>query len=180
MERKPIAIEDFTISPYHFFEDRWLLLTGGDFASRQFNAMTISWGAVGVMWNRAYAQVVVRPVRYTFEFMERYDSFTVCAFPESYHAALSLLGTKSGRDGDKIAEAGLTPVSASCVAAPAYAEAELVIECKKVYWQDLDPQHFLKPEIARNYPRKDYHRMYFGEILAVLGTETYATRREPC
>ena len=74
--------------------------------------MTISWGSLGVMWGRPFVQVVVRPQRYTFEFMERYQTFTLCAFPRQYHQALSLLGTKSGRDGDKIAEAGLTPTSA--------------------------------------------------------------------
>jgi flavin reductase (DIM6/NTAB) family NADH-FMN oxidoreductase RutF len=173
MERKPIVIEDLAVRPYRFFEIDWLLLTCGDFQRREFNAMTISWGGLGVLWGRLLAQVVVRPVRYTYDFMERFDTFTVCAFPEAYHPALSLLGEKSGRDGDKIAESGLTPIAASCVAAPAYAEAGLVIECRKIYWQDMDPAHFLDRAIDRNYPRKDYHRMYFGEILAIQGTEEY-------
>jgi len=120
--------------------------------------------------------VVVRPGRYTHEFMERFDTFTLCAFPRAYHKALSLLGTKSGRDGDKIAEARLTPVASTCVAAPSYAESELVIECRKIYWQDFLPEHFLDPEIAKNYPEKDYHRIYYGEILAVQGSERYSAR----
>jgi flavin reductase (DIM6/NTAB) family NADH-FMN oxidoreductase RutF len=173
MERSPIAIEHLTVKSYSFFEVDWLLLTCGDYSQRHYNAMTISWGSLGVMWNRLFMQVVVRPVRYTYEFMERYDSFTVCAFPREYHAALSLLGTKSGRDGDKILEAGLTPIPAACVAAPAYAEAELVIECRKIYWQDLDPAHFIDPSIAGNYPLKDYHRIYYGEVAAIQGIEKY-------
>ncbi len=173
MERSPIAIERFAVKPYSFFEIDWLLLSSGDFESRHFNAMTISWGSLGVMWGKPFAQVVVRPVRYTYEFMERYDSFTICAFPKKYHQALSLLGAKSGREGNKIAQAGLTPVASTCVAAPGYVEAELIIECRKMYWQDFDPSHFLNPAIARNYPQKDYHRIYYGEILAVQGTGQY-------
>jgi flavin reductase (DIM6/NTAB) family NADH-FMN oxidoreductase RutF len=173
MERKPIAIEDFTIQEYRFFEIDWLLLTSGDFAAAKYNAMTISWGSLGVMWNKPFVQVVVRPQRYTFEFIERYDTFTLCAFPRQYHPALSLLGTKSGRDGDKIGQAGLSPLASTCVAAPSYAEAGLVLECRKIYWQDYDPAHFLDPAIAKNYPAQDYHRAYFGEILAVLGSDDY-------
>jgi flavin reductase (DIM6/NTAB) family NADH-FMN oxidoreductase RutF len=175
MERSPIAIENLTVKAYSFFEIDWLLLTCGDYEQRHYNAMTISWGSLGVMWGRPFFQVVVRPQRYTREFIEKYDTFTVCAFPKQYHQALSLLGTKSGRDMDKIARAGLTPIAAACVAAPVYAEASLVIECRKIYWQDLDPAHFLNPEIGRNYPMKDYHRIYYGEILAVQGTDQYQT-----
>lgn len=173
MERKPIAIEEFNLNAYSFFEKDWLLLTSGDFAEGKFNAMTISWGSLGVMWGRPFAQVVVRPHRYTFAFMEHYPTFTLCAFPRQFRRALSLLGTKSGRDGDKIAESGLTPTAASRIPAPAYAEAGLVLECRKIYWQDYDPGHFLDPEIAGNYPQQDYHRVYFGEILAVTGTDLY-------
>ena len=174
MERKPIAIEDFTVKAYGLFEVGWLLLTSGDFETGHYNAMTISWGSLGVMWNRPFAQVVVRPVRYTYEFIEQYDTFTLCAFPANYHKALSLLGTKSGRDGDKIKEAQLTAVKAKRASAPAFAEADLVIECRKMYWQDFDPKNFLDPKIDQNYPRKDYHRMIFGEIIAVEGIDKYA------
>jgi len=173
MERSPIAIEKFTVKAYSFFEVDWLLLTSGDFQAQQYNAMTISWGSLGVIWGRPFVQVVVRPQRYTYQFMERFDTFTVCAFPRQYHQALSLLGAKSGRDGNKIADAGLTPAAATCVAAPVYDQAELAIECRKIYWQNMDPSHFLDPAIARNYREKDYHRIYYGEILAVQGTEQY-------
>lgn len=173
MERSPIAIENFTVKAYSFFEVDWLLLTSGDFQAQQYNAMTISWGSLGVMWGRPFIQVVVRPQRYTYHFMERFNTFTVCAFPKEYHQALSLLGTKSGREGDKIAEAGLTLIPATCVAAPAYAEATAVIECRKIYWQNMDPAHFLDPAIGRMYHEKDYHRIYYGEILAIQGIDQY-------
>ncbi|MFN2272322.1 MAG: flavin reductase family protein, partial [Anaerolineae bacterium] len=122
---------------------------------------------------RPFVQVVVRPTRYTYGFMEQYDTFTLCAFPEAYRQALQLLGTKSGRDGDKIAEAGLTPIASTLVPAPGFAEADLIIECRKMYWQDMAPAQFLDPAIENHYAKKDYHRIYFGEVMAINGTEAY-------
>lgn len=173
MERKPIRVEDLTVKAYSLWEEQWLLLSSGDFSAGHFNCMTISWGSLGVIWGRPFVQVVVRPQRYTFEFMQQYPTFTVCAFSETYRPALNLLGSRSGREMDKLEESGLTAQPASAVAAPVYAEAELAIECQKVYWQDLEPNHFIDPEIHRNYPKLDYHRMYFGEILAVTGLPAY-------
>ena len=121
----------------------------------------------------ASPQVVVRPVRHTFQFIEKFDSFTLSAFPDDCHDALLLLGSKSGRDGNKIAESGLTPQASARVGAPGFVEAELVLECRKIYSDDFDPARFLDPTIDRNYPEKDYHRMYFGEIVAVAGTGKY-------
>ncbi len=173
MQLVSIPIEAFTARSYSIWEHGWFLLTSGDFAAGHFNTMTVSWGALGCMWGRPYAQVVVRPHRYTFEFIEAYPTFTLCAFPQSQRKALNLLGVKSGRSGDKIAESGLTLQAAAQVAAPVFAEAELVLECRKLYWQDIDPAHFLHPDLDKNYPRKDYHRVYYGEILAVRGVPAY-------
>jgi len=169
LEKQTIPFDLFDTQTFHLFDKQWMVLTSGDFQSRQYNAMTISWGSLGFIWSRPFVQVVVRPQRYTFEFLEHYDTFTLCAFPAEHRQALSLLGTKSGREGDKIGNAGLTPTASDCVAAPAYQEAELVLECRKMYWQDFDPAHFLLPDIAKNYPSNDYHRMYFGEILKIQG-----------
>jgi flavin reductase (DIM6/NTAB) family NADH-FMN oxidoreductase RutF len=169
----PIPYDLFRTRIFDLWDNRWFLLTSGDFAKGQFNTMTVSWGSTGIMWGKPFFQVVVRPQRLTRQFMEQYDSFTLSVLPDNYRKALNLLGSKSGRDGDKIAEAGLTPVAARQVAAPAFAEAELVVECKKLYWADFDPAHFIDPSLDRNYPRKDYHRQYFGEVLAIYGVETY-------
>ena len=174
MQRENIPIYQFLSQPFDLFDRHWFLLTSGDFHAQDFNCMTISWGSLGIMWNRPFAQTVVRPHRYTFQFMEKYPTFTLCAFPQEYHQALSLLGSKSGRDGNKIAESSLTPMAATAVAAPAYAEAELVIECQKMYWSDFDPKNFLNPEIERAYVRQDYHRSYFGQIMAITGTSKFA------
>jgi flavin reductase (DIM6/NTAB) family NADH-FMN oxidoreductase RutF len=162
-----IPPSEWIASPRPLWGDRWLVLTAGDWPSGAYNAMTVSWGAMGVLWDKPVVQVVVRPTRHTFGFMERYGSFTLCAFPEKHRKALSLLGSRSGRDGDKIGPSGLTPVPSSVVAAPRFAEAECVLECRKLYWSDFDPAHFLDPSIQAVYPIKDYHRAYFGEISAV-------------
>jgi flavin reductase (DIM6/NTAB) family NADH-FMN oxidoreductase RutF len=177
VERIPLPIDDISVRFHHLWERQSLLLTSGDFAAGRFNTMTVGWGSLGAMWNRPFAQVVVRPVRYTYEFMEAYDSFTLSAFPASCRAALDLLGTRSGRQGDKIREAGLTPIASARVAAPGFAEAELILECRKIYWDDLDPARFLDPGIAACYPKRDYHRIYFGEILACFGVAAYGEPR---
>ena len=150
---------------FQLWDKHWLLLTCGDFAKKDYNTMTVAWGSFGVMWGKPFAQVVVRPTRYTFEFMQKYDTFTLCGFSRQYKKALSLLGSRSGRDGDKIAASGLTPTAAMQVESPIFEEATLIIECRKIYWQDFNPQHFLDAGIDDNYPRKDYHRMYYGEII---------------
>ena len=168
MSLRPIAFDDMQVRCHHLWEKQWLLLTAGDYAKHRFNAMTVGWGALGTMWGKPYAQVVVRPCRYTFEFMNQFDTFTLCGFPESYRAALQYLGSRSGRAGDKLAEAGLKPGPSTVVAAPSYAGANLIFECRKMYWQDIDPAHFVDPALERNYPQKDYHRVYFGEIVALL------------
>jgi len=176
MTRQPLPLNSLLVKPVHLWDTQHLLLTSGDFAQGTFNAMTVGWGSLGVMWGRPFVQVVVRPVRYTYEFMERYDTFTVCAFSKECAEALELLGSKSGRESDKIAEAGLHPIASMKVAAPSYAEAELILECRKLYWDDIDKAHFLDVGIEEKYPRKDYHRIYYGEILAVLGERRYRAR----
>ena len=171
--RHPIDPAALQVKAHDLFANQWLLLAAGDFASGQFNAMTIAWGSIGTMWNKPFVQVVVRPQRYTRKFMDEIDTFTVCAFRPAYRSALQLLGVKSGRDGNKIAESGLTLAAATVVAAPIFAEAALAIECRKTYCQEMDPKGFINPAVASNYPDRDYHRIYFGEILAITGTGEY-------
>jgi flavin reductase (DIM6/NTAB) family NADH-FMN oxidoreductase RutF len=173
MARTSILFDSLVVKAHHLWNNQWVLLTSGDFAEARFNSMTIGWGSLGVMWGRPFAQIVVRPVRYTHEFMERYETFTLCTFPESHRRALELLGTKSGRHGDKIAESGLTPIPSTTVAAPGFDEAELIIECRKIYWDDMEPSQFLDPSIEEHYPQKDYHRVYFGQIVAIHGETRY-------
>ena len=145
--------------------DQWMLITAG--TKDQCNTMTASWGGLGILWGKPVATVYIRPQRYTLEFVEREDTFTLCFFREEYRKALALCGSKSGRDVDKVKECGFTVATAE--GAPYFEEADLVLVCKKSYWQDMDPTHFLDREIdGKWYPEKDYHRIFIGEILEVL------------
>ena len=141
----------------------WLLITAG--TKERCNTMTASWGGLGVLWGRNVATVYIRPQRYTYEFVEQSDCFTISVFDESWRDALNLCGTKSGRDVDKIKECGFTVVEGEG-GAPYFEQARLVLVCRKLYWQDMDPDHFLDLEIdSRFYAQKDYHRVYVGEIV---------------
>lgn len=176
MKRVDIDSANLDLSVYEIWNSGWFVLTSGDFQSGQYNSMTVSWGSFGCLWNLPVAMVVVRPSRFTFEFINRYDTFTLCAFPNQYRDALNLLGSQSGRNGDKIQASGLTPCAARRAAAPVYEQAELVLECRKLYWQDLTPENFLDQRIHKHYPEKDYHRMLLGEILAISGDPEKYTR----
>jgi len=171
-----IPAESLDLPINRIWKDEWFLLTAGDFAARSYNTMTVAWGGMGVMWSRPMAMVVVRPQRYTHEFMERCGDFTLCAFAREHREALNLLGTVSGRGRDKIAESGLTPCASAVARSPCFAEAKLVVECRKIYRDAIDPAGFLDPTIERNYPTRDYHSLYFGEVLAIRGTPEYLAR----
>ena len=145
--------------------DQWMLITAG--TAERCNTMTASWGGLGVLWGGPVATVYIRPQRYTLEFVENSEFFTLSFFGEAYRKALALCGSKSGRDMDKVKECGFTVATAE--GAPYFEEADLVLVCKKSYWQDMDPTHFLDDEIdGRHYPKKDYHRIFIGEIETVL------------
>lgn len=173
MTLNAIDPQAFSVKPHHLFDIRNLLLTAGSYTQGHYNTMTIGWGFLGTMWNKPVAVVAVRPTRHTYHFMEAFPDFTITAFPDTYAEDLVYLGTNSGRDGDKLAQTKLHAVAAARVGSPGFAEAELCIECKKIYWVDFDPSHFLDDTIQKNYPLKDYHRVYYGLIEAVFGTEVY-------
>ncbi len=173
MTLNPIKPRNLSLLPHDILEFRAMLLTSGNFTTGNFNMMTIGWGAFGTMWNKPLAMVVVRPTRFTFDFMEKYPDFTITAFPDEYRKALRILGTKSGRDMNKLELAGLTPTAAKIVGSPTFTQAELSIECRKTYFDDLEPDHFLDKSILKNYPARDFHRIYFGEIIYVEGIAKY-------
>lgn len=170
---KEIAIHDFNPRIHDLWLKEWFLLTSGDYTKGHYNTMTVAWGYFGVMWNKPVAVVVVRPTRYTFEFINQYDTFTLSAFGKNYKKELNLLGSKSGRNGDKISETVLTVTPSLKVPAPSFQEATLIVECKKIYWEDFNPDRFLDKSIEKNYPLNDYHRMYFGKIIFIRGIEQY-------
>ena len=169
---------DFISGNFRLWDENWLLLTCGDFSLGKYNAMVVSWGSFGILWNKPMAMVVVRPTRHTFEFINAYETFSLCVFSEKYRPALNLLGSTSGRDSDKIKASDLTPTASLSIAAPIFKEAELVFECRKMYWEDLDPKHFLDADIEKNYPEKDYHRMVLGEVVRIFGDKQKYSREK--
>lgn len=176
MIRELIRNDELTLKTISTWDNDWFLLTAGDFELGKFNSMTISWGSIGVIWRKPFVQVVVRPTRYTHEFIENYPDFTICAFDEKFRKILNRMGAKSGRDIDKIGKSGLTPVSSKVVRAPSFEEAHLIIECRTIYKAPFDPKLFISSEIESCYPAKDYHTCYYGEIMNIEGDRTlYAT-----
>ena len=167
MERSTLNIKELTLKPVTVWEKGWFLLTAGNLKGNDFNTMTVAWGSIGCMWSKPFVQVVVKPSRYTSKFMEKYDTFTLCRFPKDHKKTLSYLGSTSGRDvADKHLIAGLTPIAVHGVDAPGFDEADLILACKKMYWQDMDEKHFLDENIMSKYSGEtDFHRIYFGEIV---------------
>ena len=130
--------------------------------------MTVSWGGVGIMWNKPVTFTFIRPTRYTFEFLERNDLFTICFFDESYREALSFCGSKSGRNVNKVEETGLTPMFTE-EGTPCFEQARMVLVCKKLYAQFLNEESVLGGEpVLKQYNGDEYHKMYISEILEVL------------
>lgn len=158
----PTLISD---NPFQLIDKEWMLITAGELLS--FNTMTASWGGFGILWNKPVVFCFVRPVRYTYQFLEESAFFTATFFDRKYRKALNFCGANSGRDIDKMAATGLTPL-ASSNGSVYFEQAKLVLECRKLYFSDIDPAHFLVPEINKNYPMADYHRMYIGEIVSCM------------
>ena len=156
-------------NPFQLIGKDWLLIGAGK--KDDYNAMTASWGTMGVLWNKNVISVVIRPQRYTYQFFESEDYFTVTVLKSGYEDAYRIFGRKSGRDCNKTELAGLTPCFLD--RAVTFEEAKIAFVCKKIYVQDLDPKGFVDPSIdEKNYPEKDYHRLYCGEIVDILVNET--------
>lgn len=131
------------------------------------NTMTASWGGTGILWKVPVATIYVRHSRHTFGFVEASDTFTLSFFGEGYRQELAYCGKISGRDEDKIAKCGFTVEREGT--APYFAQAELVVVCRKLYGIDLPPEHFVDKSILDTcYQAGDYHKMYIGEITKVL------------
>ena len=135
------------------------------------NAMTIGWGLVGTMWRKPFFIVAVRLSRHTYKLLEESDGFTVCLPSKGMAEALDFCGTKSGRDYDKFKELGLTAKKGLLVEAPYIEECPVHYECKIAFKSEV--KHGALPdEIEEDvYPNKDYHVLYYGQILGVYSTK---------
>lgn len=162
---------DKTQLPFNPFEikDKWMLITASK-ADGSVNTMTASWGGFGVMWNKEVAFVVIRPQRYTREFVESAESFSLTFFDKSYLKDLGYLGKVSGRDEDKIGKTGLTVLTEDSV--PYFKEAHTAIIVKKLFVQRIQDESFLdKSVIDRWYPEEDFHYLYIAEVTKILKKE---------
>lgn len=168
MAFKEISAGELNMRPFHALDKEWALLAAG--SESGFNAMTVSWGGVGTLWSLPVATVYVRPQRYTREFIERENVFTLNFFGGRCREELSYLGSHSGRDGDKLA---VTPsVTATFEygdSAPVFEQAGLALVCTKIYAGDIRPENFADAALCEAmYPERDYHRVFIGRVDKVL------------
>ena len=165
-EFKSIGSESLNENVFKIIGSEGFLLTAGD--KNRYNTMTAGWGGFGILWNKSVCTVYVRKSRYTFEFIERFDHFTLSFFSEKYKGVLEFCGNNSGRNVDKISQSGLTPIFGED-GLVYYCEAKLVIKCRKIYFQDLEPENIKDKKVLKEfYPTGDYHRIYIGEIIQCL------------
>ena len=171
-----VPYKELRLNPMTLFGEEWAALTAGN-AERGYNSMCIAWGHLGALWERKpvsharlpTAVVYVRPQRYTKEFMDREACFTIDFLGMDQRKKAGYLGAKSGRDEDKIAQAGLTPVFDEQYDTTYFAESRLVLVCKKLYAAPLVEEGFVDTTLVDgNYPARDFHTMYVGEIVKVL------------
>ncbi len=144
----------------------WMLVTAG--TKNSYNTMTASWGGIGYIWERPSTFIFIRDTRYTYQFLQREESFTLSFFDEKYRNALRICGTRSGRDTNKIEEAGLSPLETPS-GLMSFGEARMIIECKKMFVQELDYANLTAPyktkimeEAYKNESSK--HQMFISEI----------------
>lgn len=161
----PVDPKSLDLNVFSAIGEKWMLITAG--TADKCNTMTASWGGLGVIWGAPAATCYIRPKRYTKEFVDREEYFTLSFFPEEYRKQLSLCGSKSGRELDKVKECGFTVKTAAC-GAPYFEEAELVLVCRKRFAQDMNPDNIPEEIKEKWYPEKDYHTLYIGHIVEVL------------
>ena len=158
-------MDKIVINPFEKFYKQWALVTAG--TKEKFNSMTIGWGTMGTLWSTPVVTIFIKPVRYTWEFVEKSDYFTVSFFENKYKKALGIMGSKSGRDCDKVKLSGLTPKFLEN--GITYEEATETFVCKKIYCHQMDKDKF--PELAKKfYERKGEepaYNMIIGELVKV-------------
>jgi flavin reductase (DIM6/NTAB) family NADH-FMN oxidoreductase RutF len=162
-ESSPLELNE---NAFRLIGKEWMLITAG--TPENWNTMTASWGGMGEIWFKPAVFTFIRPQRYTLEFVEREPLFTLSFFDEKFRPALNFCGSHSGRDFNKADATGLAPF-ATANGSVAFEQARLVLECRKLFVQDLDPDGFVDKEIIpKCYPDRDFHRMIVGEVLSAL------------
>lgn len=163
-----IKPEQFEKSPFKLIGSDWMLITAEK--EGKVNTMTASWGGFGIMWGKNVAYIVIRPQRYTKEFVDHSDTFSLSFLDNSYKKQLGYLGSVSGRDEDKIKNSNLTILHTDTT--PYFEEASTAIFCKKLYAQDYRPECFIAQELNEKwYPDVDHHTLYIAEVIKILVKE---------
>ena len=155
---------EFKTDIFSQYDKKWALLTAG--TKENFNTMTISWGGMGTLWSKPVVTVYVRESRLTHKYMDENEYFTVSFYPEEYKKILGVLGSKSGRDMDKMNESGLTPKEVN--GSMTFGEAEVTLLCKKLYMQSMDLSKMPEDVVKTMYADGDCHDMYIGEVVEIL------------
>lgn len=163
-----IAPEALERDPFTMIGKDWMLITAHD--KGVVNTMTASWGGMGILWNKKVVYAFIRPQRYTKQFVDASDTFTLSFYNEKHRDALRYFGVKSGRDEDKIAKMNFHPIIDGDAAY--FEESDCVLVCRKLYAQYMQPECFIDQELVqKEYPNEDYHMIYVGEIIDVLKHE---------
>ncbi len=167
MSFREISPDSFDFSPFRLIGKDWLLITAPDSTKESgANAMTASWGGLGILWNKPVATIYVRPQRYTYNLCENSDRIALCTLPDERRDALKLCGTKSGRDIDKLCECGLSCVDIDGV--KVIQESNIAMICRKMYADNLKKSCFVDKDQYKHYPTDDFHRVYILEIEKIL------------
>ncbi len=162
---QPFPVNSIDINPFSLIGQQWGAVTVEH--EGKINSMTVSWGGVGVLWNKNVATIYLRDSRYTKELLDQSKKFSITFFDESYKRALKYLGAVSGRNEDKLAGARLNINRDLNV--PFIDEGNFVLICRKLSSTPILPEHFADKKIADDfYKDGDYHTMYIGEILDLL------------
>lgn len=157
-------MQSLNLDIFKAFAADWALLSAGSL--EHFNTMTISWGGLGTLWNKSVATVYVRPCRHTYRYMEENEYFTVSFYPDAYKDDLKILGTLSGRDGDKVAKTVLCPVAAGD--SVTFSQAHTTLLCRKIYAQDMDPKAIPADILERMYSGETPHKIFIGEVVEII------------
>ena len=163
---QPYPIDMLNMNPFTKIGKEWALISAGD--KNKCNTMTVSWGGIGVLWGKNVVYIFIRDSRYTKEFIDNGEFFSMSFFNEKYRDALSYCGKESGRNvDDKFKGAGLTPAFRHNIPYPD--EANLVLLCRKMAAVPITEDTFVDPQIMPKwYSDNDMHVMYVGEIIEAV------------
>lgn len=162
---KEIKSEELERNPFKMIGKDWMVVTAEK--ENKINMMTASWGGMGVMWGKNVAFVVIRPQRYTKEFIDSSDTFSLSFYDESFRKTLNYLGSVSGRNEDKVIKSGLTICHVDEI--PIFEEANMAILCKKMFAQEIKPDSFIQQDLIEKwYPNADFHTLYIAEIIKMI------------